>query len=99
MGWDLSTKRIESRTSGQPIMFRHEQAAFLINMGLVTLVTAGTISVQDLTEEQFKEEILKQHKPAEGNSAVTFGGTEPSSEAEAQAEFLKVVDPTKLHQA
>lgn len=52
-----------------------EQAAFLINVGLTTLVAAGTATVQDMTEAEFKAEILKQQDVAdeetEDNSVVT----------------------------
>jgi hypothetical protein len=42
-----------------------EQAAFLINMGLVTLVAAGTATVQDMSQEEFNEAIQKEQEAAE----------------------------------
>lgn len=58
-----------------------EQAGFLINMGLVTLTTAGTVTLQDMTEEEFAAHREKAKAQGdESNSEVTFA-----------------VDPSKLN--
>lgn len=78
------------------LMLSSEQAAFLINVGLVSLVTAGSAQVQDMTQEEFEAEVAKA-KMEQGNSGVTT----PSSAAEdkAQKDFLEFVDPESLPKA
>lgn len=77
-------------------MLNPDQAAFLINMGLVTLVQAGTVQVQDIPEEEYQKELAEQ-KQATGNSEVTT--LQSDSEQADQMDFLKNVDPSKLYKA
>lgn len=69
-------KRIVKDVEGNleaTLMLSPEQAAYLINMGLVTVVTAGTAVVEDMSEEEFQAQIekAKGEETAEGNSGVT----------------------------
>ncbi len=51
-----------------------EQAAFLVNAGLSTLLAAGTVALMDMSEEEFAAEITKQQEASENtdnNSGVT----------------------------
>lgn len=57
-----------------------EQASFLINMGLITLIAAGTASIQDMTQEEFEEQAKasKDAQADEGNSVVTIPAVDPT---------------------
>jgi hypothetical protein len=95
----LIIKRVVKDNEGNleaTLLLSPDQAAFLINMGLVTLVTAGSVAVHDISEEEFKKGIEEQ-KQAQGNSEVTtLPGEQESAE---QMTFLQNVDPQKLHKA
>jgi hypothetical protein len=101
-GTQLIIRRIVKDVDGNleaTLLISAEQAAFLINMGLVTLVQAGTVKVQDMTEDEFKKEVQEQKAEAlggQGNSKVT---TPQPASSDEQLEFLQSVDPSKLHKA
>lgn len=78
------------------LMLSKEQAAFLINVGLVSLVTAGSAQVQDMTQEEFNAELAKA-KLEESNSGVTT--PQSAAEEQAQKDFLEFVDPELLPKA
>lgn len=63
-------------------------------MGLIALVTAGTVQVHDINEEEYQQELEKQ-KQATGNSEVT----ELQKASNSDLAFLTNVDPKKLHSA
>lgn len=71
-------------------MLSSEQAAFLINMGLLTMVQAGSAKVKDMSEEEFIAEAKKAGEKKEEPSPAT-----------AQDSFIQVDDDNnnnkKLH--
>jgi SAM-dependent MidA family methyltransferase len=78
------------------LLLSSEQAAFLINMGLVTLVTTGAATVQDMTEEQFQATVAQHKAQTEaGNSGVTT----PAQQAKEDKSFLELVDINTLPKA
>lgn len=71
----MIVKRIVKDKEGNleaTLMLSPEQAAFLINMGLVTLVSAGSVKIQDMSQEEFDAEIQKEQAKAEGKAQSSF---------------------------
>lgn len=96
-------------------MLSPEQAAYILNMGLATLVTSGAITIKEMTEEEFKAQVLSQNgeeaegeEISKGNSEVTSEVIPPTpatskmlneQELEEAKDYLKQVNPKILYKA
>lgn len=80
------------------LMLTSEQAAFLINVGLATLVMQGAAQVKDMTEAEFKAE-LEAQKEEEQPQQQPDHAPVPAEDKKKQIEYLEMADINTLPKA